>query len=812
MPKTMQTEPTSALAIAPVKPARRFRLNSFAVRLFSMIMGGAILSIGGVAFLFAETVKFQAEDQITKVLEGKVNTVHEATNRTENLAYSLGVSVSTLHVRGAETAGTYQELTRQLFESHPSYILGIGFGQRENGVLPQRDWFYPYYQVRSAIDPEAAQDSTALSQTAEQAQNIRYRDRAQEPYFYQNSEAYRNYFLPQQSVWTTPYQSSADASPDVTSSGADASDLDQTLLTYYSQIFDDQNEWLGTVVIDVDNAYFRSVLDEPVFNGGGKLVLLTNDGQVIANPASGESVIAQTYADVPGLNEIWSQVSGEGSGLIEGEGGYWSYIQIPDQSWVVLAYVPYWVVFSRIVTIALGAVILAGLLMAGVTALAIRYLNSRLRPVINECQRLSVDDAAIAQKLVNKDDLAQLSISFFNLLEQLQLTQTQVQLEAAHATEVETQLTQIKNKSVAQQQRQKRATKKLATILPQADELSIEKGTSVRSLQQELAQLNGIVSTLATDDWLVGVLTENVDEMPTAADMSEMNQVSRRLSHTFVQVLSALNHFSQLLSAFGDTREHLLFIEQKMLSAKRDVSKQSLVVDKLQQWTQNHMELCRDIAHSAERTAADNIAKYQNQKKALLPAATTFRETTEQLSEQLRSLFAITENVDKKNRQYERISNVAKVLILDASTLSISASRQQDPRTFEKIVDQFREKSAELNALSQQLDDAKAQQHEEALQIGRLIADLKLNVGIFEQISQQQHALIAASMSADSLPLATHSKDRGRTESKLLRQATALDKSLQELRLLTAETAQHIVTTLQETSEVKQIRLGGSSS
>ncbi|MEL6556402.1 MAG: cache domain-containing protein, partial [Cyanobacteria bacterium J06621_11] len=514
MPQILQSEQKTVSATAHSLKKPRLPINSFGFRFFAMIMGGALISIASIAFLFAETIKFQAEEQIQQLLESKVGTINEVTDRAENLAYSLGVSVATLHVRGAETPETYQVLTQKLFESHPSYVLGMGFGQKENGILPERQWFYPYYQIESAAASLAQRSPTDAPQTTAEAEVIDYINRADEPYFYPTSESYRQYFLPQKSLWRSPYQREND-----------------TLITFYSQIFGNQDEWLGTSVIDVDAAYLQAILNEPVFRQGGQLMLLDLNGQVIANPVNEDVATDQTYQDIPGLNEIWSQIEGENSsGLIEGETGYWSYIQIPEQSWVVLAYVPYGTVFGRILAITLGATLLAGLLMAGLTTLAIRYLNKRLRPVINECQRLSTEDETVTQRLIGKDELEQLSISFFNLLEQLQLSQTQVKLEAAHASEVETQLSQIKDRTVANQRRQRQVTRKLANILPPESNASIATASSTpvylstQQIQQELSQLNQVVSTLAEDDWLLETL-EARNSDPSAQNTTELTQV-----------------------------------------------------------------------------------------------------------------------------------------------------------------------------------------------------------------------------------------------------------------------------------------------
>ncbi|MGF1536578.1 MAG: Cache domain-containing protein [Elainellaceae cyanobacterium] len=373
---------------------RRFRINSLGTRLFLVITGGVLAGMGGMALLFGETVKYQAEDQIKATLNSKVSTINDVTDQAETLAYGLNVSVTTLHVRRAETKETYQELVRQLFQGRPEFVTGLGFGQAEYGVLPGEQWLFPYYySSSSSFDGEqATSEPEAL-----------YRDQADSEYFYPETARYRDYFLPQESLWTTPYRSDRG-----------------TLLTYYSQIFDPEGDWLGTVVIDVDGTYLSQVLNEPIIRNGGELMLLSETGQVIANPSQSSDLGNQTYQDIPGLSEIWSQINSGESGFLEGETGYWSYTQIPERNWLLVAYVPYEVVFGQVMLITLGATTVVGLLLAGMVALVIRYLNRRLKPSLTLCQRLADMDTVMMEQLQDKDEIDQLSVSFFYLLEKHQ--------------------------------------------------------------------------------------------------------------------------------------------------------------------------------------------------------------------------------------------------------------------------------------------------------------------------------------------------------------------------------------------------------
>ncbi|MEO1620714.1 MAG: hypothetical protein AAFU53_06725 [Cyanobacteria bacterium J06632_3] len=714
MTPTTQPKPSIPSVAKSTSPQRRLRFNTFGFKLFSVIMGGALISIAGVTFLFSETVKNQAEEQIQKILEGKVGTIHEVTDRAETLADSLGISVATLHVRRAETPETFQELTRKLFEKHPDYVVGLGFGQKENGILPSAQWFYPYYQTASA-------DSS----------DIRYVNRAAQPYFYPQSEAYQQYFLPQKDLWTAPYQSNSPAN-----SSTPSEENRRILLTYYSQIFDNDNEWLGTAVVDVDSRYLSDTIDGPVYSGGGQLILASENGSIIANPANPENIEQQTFNDIPGLAEIWSQINTQtnekASGLIEGESGYWSYASIPEQSWIVFAYVPYRAVFGRIVFIALSAVLPAGLLMAGLTALAIRYLNQRLRPVINECQRLSTEDTDIETKLYNKDELEQLSLSFFNLLDQLKLTKTKVQLEAAHATEVKAQLNQIKAKSAAEQQQQQ---------------------STVSQAQDYVLSIADVMLTAHQD---VRTQTELIDQLQQ--HIASVEPLTKALNQQIARLSNEVRHtLATIPNSFTGTPQEL----------------------------------------TADLTAT---------KAAVLTLAT-----------QLKALSDTAQSAHHTPKSHQSIFSTAQVLLANASTLAISASRPQNPETHEEIVNQLRSKGQSLKDLAEQLKSTQLEQQQNSTRVSELAANLDADINTFistfdkaiQQLHTDSQSTTAAQpqLSQKSQPIHAISQQAIAANQKLTEQISPLRQNLQQLETLTNSLSERVSFTLRQTQQVNQIQL-----
>ncbi len=562
---------------------RRLRFNSLGLRLFLVITGGVLFGMGGMSLLFGETVKYQAEDQIEATLSNKVSTINDVIDQAETLAYGLNVSVTTLHVRRAETPETYQELVRQLFQGRPDFITGLGFGQAEYGVLPSQQWLFPYYQTApSAIAPAATEQA---EQSDTQAETL-YIDQAAPENFYPETARYRDYFLPQTNLWTTPYQSDRGV-----------------LLTNYSLMFDPQGQRLGTAVIDVDGTHLSTVLDGPVLRDGGELMLLSATGDVIANPSSPSELGTQTYEEIPGLGEVWSQMGSDAPGFIEGETGYWAYTQIPEQDWVLLAYVPYNVVFGRVMLITLGATTIVGLLLAGMVALVIRYLNRRLQPALAECHRLSEADDTMLEKLQNKDEIDQLSASFFYLLEKHKQYSLRADLVTHQRQLLEKVMTtdggQPPSQLVTQVQQWVDTTDDLSqTLTEQASVVETVGHASCEALEAIQAKLLSAIADLEGMRQNTSQLWAQMQTLSAATDLStQMTEKHERIVKVAKALLSDSLPLLTRTSDLQDPNE----IENKMARLQRFTTR-------LQELTRQFSQVSAE--HRSKKQQVDGIGAY----------------------------------------------------------------------------------------------------------------------------------------------------------------------------------------------------------
>ncbi|MEA5466821.1 methyl-accepting chemotaxis protein [Leptothoe sp. PORK10 BA2] len=405
------------------------RLNSFAGKLFWMIMLGALSGVGGMAFLFSEMVKYQAEDQVRSTLDGKVNAISSVTAAAETLASGLSVSAITLHERQAQYPDTYRELTLQLFEKRPEFVVGLGVSQSKNGLIANQPWFFPYYWTTSE-DPSIQYENFA--------------DNSGE--FYPESDRYEQYFVSRRTAWTEPYGQGPNQ-----------------LLTYYLPLMGSDGRWLGTTLVDIDIQYLGQLLNDTVFHKMGHFLLLTRSGNVVVDPSNPENNL-KTHEEIAGLKELWPNISRDNkTGFLEGENGYWAYAEVPGQDWLVLGFVPYAAVFNRIALITLLATALMVTLLSIAICLAIRSLNRHLRPVLNQCNQLAETDSGLLAQWNQEDDLTQLSLAFFNMLERLNLDaetirrhEQKIEQETLHAGQVSEQfedLTHFLRRHAGKQQR-----------------------------------------------------------------------------------------------------------------------------------------------------------------------------------------------------------------------------------------------------------------------------------------------------------------------------------------------------------------------
>lgn len=487
------------------KLVKWFSLSSFGGRLFWLIMISTLAGLGGMALFFSVILKNQAEEQLRSRLDGKANAISSIAETAETLTYGLGVSVKTLHERGAQYPDTYRELVLQLFERRPEFVVGLGLGQSENGLIVDQPWLFPYYSVvRSLEDTSFNQDT------------IRYEDFADDVgEFYPQSKRYQKYFLPQINVWTEPY---------ISDKGR--------ILTYYFPVFSYQGRWLGTALVDIKTTYLANALDDTVFRQAGHFVLMTRSGSIITDPTRPDKELG-TYRNIDGLEALWKQIDVDGRGFLRGKTGYWSYSKVPRQNWVLFGFVPYTAVYNHVWVTTAAITFSVMTVVTVVLVLSVNKLHRRLKPILLQCYQLSHQDNPLLAEWDQKDELDQLSLGFFNILEQLNLNEETNQhykqliaKETRHTDQVLEQFFEF-TKRINQETDDQR------DMIQQAQQLIVERSKEYRSVD---VQLDALLA-------MGGFLDGDLKRVPSVMELANVyNTVEQRLA----SLAAAIEHDTEL--------------------------------------------------------------------------------------------------------------------------------------------------------------------------------------------------------------------------------------------------------------------------
>jgi twitching motility protein PilJ len=635
-----------------------------------------MLGIGGIAFLFGEIVKFQAENAIQKAAGDQVHALESTLGQTKTLAEAFRTSVLTLHKQKAETPATYRNLTFELFKARPDFVRGLGLGQSKNGILPAQPWFFSYYYLDT-------DQPNAVGQLLPSPHNdIRYVNGTEPGNFYPETDRYKNYFSPQKDIWVFP------STPD-----------HQTQATYYSQILDDQGDWLGTVFVDLDSTIFNNTLKQPVLYNAGFFALLTEEGEIIASPAaSNPAAQSGTYQSIPGLASVWSTILDNPSGLVEGDQGYWSYARVPGNNWITIAFVPYRAVFNRIILSAVGSMIAAGLLLSVVLALSLRYINYRLRPILTECNRLAATDNDTLTLSQHQDEIGQLSIAFFNLLEQIKTHEEKIRQSVARTAQAEAQLKQLETQELTGQ-----------------------------TLQTDLSHFFNVVSAVEQGNLTVTAQASS----PLVSDVADaLNRLVERLA----RMMAIVFHATEQMRQGAENLERLAVdVATNTQQQNQSVLHVQTLIEKTSKLSQDTV-LQAVATNEAVQLAQSAIVQGQQEIAAITKGITVLEQDTGQIVKRTQTLTSYVELATQFAKDQKRIAAMTRILALNASMLASRASAQQDPEQLAVITREFETIAGQVNTLASQTNQSLVVLQQRTDQIQTVVSGLNYDV---QEISQQ---------------------------------------------------------------------------
>lgn len=736
------TQPSTIPPSAPQNsPGRKLRFNSIGTVLFVSVMGGALVSLGGISFFFYQSLKQQTLTQIRENLDIEVISIEGKLEPVKQSMRDLAGAVELLSSKKAINPDLYDALLLDSFRHRPSLTMGVAMEQTPYAILPDRQWHGTYFYLDQK---EPKQPGKRLPAPNDQVFRV---DLLKEDN-YPNQPYYKDSVALGKENWSEPY--SWYGIP----------------MTTFSAIVRDRNDKiLGNAAIDVNLGALSDQISKSVIRDQGYFVLANERGTLLSYPPAPDRAKNQSsYETIPELKTIWSKLpqgnNKDQSGLLWTGGKFWAYERVPSTNWLMLAAVPEGVVIGPVLTITLVGAVSAGLLLAAIVLLFVRNLNRRLRPILDECNKLAQADAATEMQMQQQDEIGRLSTSFFNLLKQVAANENRIREEVSRTVSTQEQLKQA--------------------------EASQQEG---EALSMEVIHILDVVSAVEEGDLTVQA---EVSDRATGLVADTLNRLLEKLGQVLSQVFAAAEQVSAGSSALGQLAE----------TVANNAAIQAQEVEQVLQLTQQVGESAQNSSGAVERSnqslteVQSAVEQGQVALEAMIKGIDVLKQGTDRIIQRMKTLGEFVGLADQFVQDQSQIASLTQVLALNATLVAARASEQRDPRQFLVVAREFEAIAAQVSTLAQQTNEGlfTLQQRTDQIHsvvsaidgevqgLGGLVSDLTTGVEQSNQVFsnvrsstvQVVHAGLGVSRSSEEILHATQSTAQAMNDIAELAKRTAL--------------------------------------
>ncbi|MBF2021664.1 MAG: hypothetical protein IGR93_16595 [Hydrococcus sp. C42_A2020_068] len=659
----------------------QFCSNSIGTRLFLYVLGSAAIGLAALSYSFYQTLVRGAQAEIQNSLSTQVKSVEAQLAPVEQQVRSLSGAANVLHRQGIKTPSAYEQLAFSALRQGSKLLTGIGLGQTPRAIVPDRQWFFPFYYFDKKVAGQKGKRLPAPDG------DVIYSELFADDN-YPNQDYYATPVASGKASWFEPYGS-----------------YGALIATYAAPIFDRQQKIIGVVNADVDFVdVTQQIANTKVTRNAGYFTILSAQGRIVAYPPAppippknlqpGPS--AET---VPELKPVWSSVrqglASQTSGLLAIEGKYWAYQKIPSTGWVMLAAFPQGAIVTPAILTSIGAALIVTTLLGIVVLLFVRNLNRRLQPILDECNKLAAD-AQTQAKLQGQDEIGRLSASFFNLLAQLEANQAQIRQEASLRVQI--------------QERQRQALEAESQVL-----------------QEDVGQLLEVVAAVEEGDLTVQA---PVSDRVTGLVADTFNRLVEQLA----RIMAVVSSTAQQVTQSAET------LEQFAVQTVSQVRLQTRSVEAMQALLQNIRNLTRDNAKQTQtanksiQQAQEALVRGQRQMTQLTAEIDTLDRGTVQIVRRMQTLSDFVQLAVQFAKDQKRIASMTRVLALNAALLSTRATEQQDPDQFASIAREFEAVAAQVNDLAVQTSQSLIILQQRTEQIQTVVSGLNQDAEEIERI------------------------------------------------------------------------------
>ena len=643
-------QPTVSPSALQNSPGRKPRFNSIGTVLFISVMGGALVSLGGISFFFYQALKQQALTQISNSLNTEIVAIEGKLEPAKQAMRDLAGTSELLSSKKTLNPELFDSLILDAFRKRPSLGMGVAMEQTAYAILPDRQWYGTYFYLDQKDPKQPGKRLSAPNEQVFQVDLLKEDNYPTQPYFKDSVALGKE-------NWSEPY-----------------SWYGIPMTSFTTILRDRLNKIVGITAIDVNLGALSDQIPKSVIRDQGYFVLVSAQGKLMSYPPAADRAKNQSsYETIPELKAIWSKLptpdkQGQ-SGLLWTQGKFWASQRVPSTNWLMLAAVPEGVVLGPVLTITIAGAVGAGLLLTTVVLLFVRNLNRRLRPILDECNKLAQADAETEMQMQQQDEIGRLSTSFFNLLKQVAANEERIREEVARTVQTQEQLKQA--------------------------ELSQQEGDA---LSMEVIHILDVVSAVEEGDLTVQA---DVSDRATGLVADTLNRLLEKLGQVLAQVFAAAEQVSVGSTALGQLAE----------TVANNAATQAQEVEQVLQLTQQVGESAQNSAGTVDRSnqslteVQSAVEQGQIALEAMIRGIDVLRQGTDRIIQKMKTLGEFVGLADQFVQDQSQIASLTQVLALNATLVAARASEQRDPRQFLVVAREFEAIAAQVSTLAQQTNE-----------------------------------------------------------------------------------------------------------
>ncbi|MEE3716003.1 hypothetical protein V2H45_04490 [Tumidithrix elongata RA019] len=637
-----------AIEQSPTKQ-KRPSSGTIGVKLLVLVLGSTILGLGASGYLYYQELTKSAQQQIEKNLGLQVSDIDGKLAPVQQSALDLAASVKALHAMGIKDAEIYKKMVFEHFK-RLNVAIALGIGQTSNALVTDRKWYYPSFYREL---PNAKVDLKTVQRLPAPNADAIYADLF-EADNYPDKKYWRESTASEESLWLEPYE---------TSNG--------TIVTaYVAPLYSDTKKLLGVARADASVASLTEKMGGNVLGNAGNFIVLSRTGSLLSYPPEPNKAKArESYETIPELKAVWAQIQDKKSGIVQVEGKYYAFQRINRNGWLVLAVLPQSYILEQVLPIAVGTAAGVGILLTLIVILFVRSLNRRLRPIINECEKLVEEAGGELPVQKSKDEIAHLDASFKTMVAQL----------ANHEERIKQEVT--------------------IAVLEQ-ERLNLAKAAERESeiLEGEIGALLDVVSSLEEGDLTVEA---EVSDRATGLVADTLNRLRERLSHIISSVLGTAQ---RVADGAEDLEKLAKTVAENTVNQAQSVAEGRALTEQVALSAQNSASEVQ-IANQALQDVQATVATGQGAIEQLTAGITVLQKGSAQIVQRMKTLGEFVGLAEQFVQDQSQIASLTQVLAINATLVAARAAEQKDPKQFTSVAREFEAIAGQVNDLATQTND-----------------------------------------------------------------------------------------------------------